>query len=161
MPIPVCLSCLDICDRIEILADKTEAADALLASLKSPYPSEDATRPHPIDLPHTSRMFKTLLQGGHFSRETQSVVPVPTFSASAFASAFMRQVGRELTLKMATDNGAFVVAELCERIRAEGTDEEREALKAWFSDIKAIEWCAAKGKTVLLASIANLGKQSL
>ena len=141
-----------------LFADKTAATDALLAGLKSAYPSEDPERLHPIDLPHTSRMFKTLLQGGHFSRETQSVVLVPTFSAVAFASAFMKQVGPDLTLKMATGNGAFVVAELCERIRVEGAAEERSRLISWFKAIETIERSDAKGKTVLLESISKLGR---
>jgi len=139
-------------------ADKTAATDALLAGLKSVYPSEDPERPHPIDLPHTSRMFKTLLQGGHFSRGTQSVTLVPTFSAGAFASAFMKQVGQDLTLKMGTGNGAFVVAELCERIRIEGAGEERATLKSWFKATETIERCDAKGKRVLLESVSKLGR---
>jgi pumilio family protein 6 len=103
-------------------------------------------------------MFKTLLQGGHFSREKQSVTLVPTFSAVAFASAFMKQVGQDLTLKMATGNGAFIVAELCERIRTEGAAEERATLRSWFKAIETIKRCDAKGKSVLLESISKLGK---
>jgi pumilio family protein 6 len=131
--------------------------DALLKMLVSSHPSEDPALPHPIDLPHTSRMYKTFLQGGHFSHETNSISPSPSFSASTFASAFLEVVGKDETLRMAKGNGAFVIAELCERIRAEGTTEERAKLKGWFEDVlKEIEESDAKGKKLLLEKVSIL-----
>lgn len=60
---------------------------------------------------------------------------------------------------MAQGNGAFVVAELCRRISTEGTDEERELLRTWFTEkevSKDIQVKETKGKSVLLESINAL-----
>ena len=154
-----------VCSSVSVLSvtqlffsDKCAATNVILKTLTSPYPSEDPAHPHAIDLPHTSRMYKTFLQGGHFSHETKSISPSPSFSASAFASTFLRVVGREMTLQIAKGNGAFVVAELCERIRVEGTDDERATLKTWFGEgaLKDIEESDAKGKRVLLEKVSML-----
>ncbi|KAF8218252.1 hypothetical protein K438DRAFT_1796570 [Mycena galopus ATCC 62051] len=56
--------------------DKTAANETLLRAASAAYPCEDD--PHPIDLPHSSRLYKTLLQGGHFNRATSGVEQVPT-----------------------------------------------------------------------------------
>ncbi|THH10377.1 hypothetical protein EW146_g8387 [Bondarzewia mesenterica] len=114
---------------------KSSAMETLLRPLASPYPSSDASTLHPLDLPHTSRLIKTLLQGGHFSHATRAVERAPRFSSKAFAEMFMRVVGRDATLAMARGPGAFVVAELLERVKAEGSDDAREELKNWVSDI--------------------------
>jgi len=68
------------------LADKKEAVEALLRALTSPYPSSSDT-PHPIDLPHTSRLYKTLLQGGHFNHSMSSIslAPASTWDRGYFA----------------------------------------------------------------------------
>jgi pumilio family protein 6 len=116
--------------------------EALLQPLTAPYPSRDTSpldagvdpRPHPIDLPHTSRVYKTLLQGGHFSHATKTVARAPSWSPATFAAAFMRVGGRQGVLAMARGEGGFVVAELCERVREEGGEEERRMLKEWFVD---------------------------
>ncbi|KIM72847.1 hypothetical protein PILCRDRAFT_829556 [Piloderma croceum F 1598] len=138
--------------------DKSVATEALLQPLTSPYPSSDPSTPHPIDLPHTSRLYKTLLQGGHFSHTTHTVTRSPSFSPSAFASAFITIVGEERTVALARGDGAFVVAELLERMIEEGSDSEKEAVKGWFkggviSDLKGGE---GKGRKVLLEKIAKL-----
>lgn len=59
---------------------------------------------------------------------------------------------------MAQGNGAFVVAELCRRISAEGTGEEKELLRRWFAEgvHKDIRGKEMKGKDVLLNSIDTL-----
>ncbi|KAI0056139.1 ARM repeat-containing protein [Artomyces pyxidatus] len=117
---------------LEAEGEKTKVMEALLVPLAAPYPSAEDTPPHPIDLPHTSRMYKTLLQGGHFSHTAHAVEPAPRFSAPEFASAFVRTVGKERTLEMARGGGAFVVAELLQRVKAEGSEAEKKVLRGWF-----------------------------
>jgi pumilio family protein 6 len=137
---------------------KAAAMDALLEPLTSPYPAEDASRPFPIDLPHTSRMYKTLLQGGHFSREDNCIVPSSSFSASSFASAFLKTVGRETTVEIAKGNGAFLVAELCGRILEEGSVGEKNTLNNWFGNAvkNDIFESQGKGRKVLLEKLNEL-----
>lgn len=139
---------------------KIKASETLLSPLSAPYPSPDADSPHPIDLPHTSRLIKTLLQGGHFSKTTKSVVPSPAFSASTFSSAFLKVVGRNATIAMANGDGAFVVAELLERVINEGSDEDKNVLRDWFGEsVKSgIEQGNAKGKKVLMEKIDVLSR---
>lgn len=138
--------------------DKSSAMTALAKALASPYPSEDPARPHPIDLPHTSRMYKSLLQGGHFSHSEQSVVRSSAFSPSEFASVFLSTVGSDTTIAIAQGNGAFVAAELVERICEEGTDEQKMKVKSWFNDsfVARLKVSEAKGKNVLIEKIGTL-----
>lgn len=138
--------------------DKSSAMKALAEALASPYPSEDPARPHPMDLPHTSRMYKSLLQGGHFSHSEHSVVRSPAFLPLEFASVFLSIVGRDTTIAIAQGDGAFVVAELLERIREEGSDEQKTKVRGWFDDsfIARMKDGEAKGKNVLVEKIKAL-----
>ncbi len=134
-----------------MFADKSKASEALLGACASPYPSEDATSVHVIDLPHTSRMYKTLLQGGHFDRKTSSIDKAPRWDAASFATAFINTLGRDVIVGMCTKgdrNGAFVVAEALGVCDA----KTREDAKKWFSSsvVKDIEGSDMKGKAVLL-----------
>ena len=85
-------------------------------------------------------------------------MPSPSFSGLAFASDFLRVVGKETTVGIAQGDGSFVVAELCGRIVEGGNREEKERLKAWFGKaiVKEIEDGNAKGKRVLLENLALL-----
>ncbi|KAH7890344.1 armadillo-type protein [Phlebopus sp. FC_14] len=138
--------------------DKSSAMASLLQPLASSYPSEDPSQPHPIDLPHTSRLHKSLLQGGHFSHSTKSIVRSSAFSPSQYASVFLSTVGKDTTMAIAEGNGAFVVAELLERIREEGSDEEKKKIKDWFDDafVTRISDSEVKGKSVLLEKLRTL-----
>ncbi|KAH0828555.1 armadillo-type protein [Lanmaoa asiatica] len=138
--------------------DKLSAMKTLAEALASPYPSEDPARLHPIDLPHTSRMYKSLLQGGHFSHSERSVLRSPMFSPSEFASEFLSTVGRDTTIAIAQGDGAFVVAELLERIRDEGSDEQRMRVRGWFNDsfVARMKDSDAKGRHVLVEKIKAL-----
>ncbi|ESK93677.1 puf family rna-binding protein [Moniliophthora roreri MCA 2997] len=145
--------------------DKTKAMEALLAAISMPYPSSDSSKPHPIDLPHTSRMYKTLLQGGHFNHTTKSVKKVPSWNALAFATQFVESIEREVVLAMCLKgekNGTFVIAELCSALVVEDAASEssqaRKKLKGWLGpDVKKqIESGDAKGQKVLLDSINHL-----
>ncbi|KAI0368550.1 ARM repeat-containing protein [Pilatotrama ljubarskyi] len=132
--------------------------DNLLKALSTPYPSTDPANPHPISLPHTSRLYKTLLQGGHFSHSTRTVERSPRFSAREFAVRFVQLVGREITVAMAKAEGAFVVAALCEQLAEHADLEERKTVKGWF-DAKTrneVEEADGKGANVLLESLKKL-----
>ncbi|KAI6130912.1 armadillo-type protein [Pisolithus croceorrhizus] len=138
--------------------DKSAAISALVQPLASAYPSDDPSRPHPINLPHTSRMYKSLLQGGHFSHSTKSVERTEFFSPADFASAFLSTVGKETTLAMAQGDGTFVVAELLQRIQEECSDESKKKVKRWFSKsfVSSIRNGEVRGKDILIEKILAL-----
>nr|GAT52007.1 predicted protein [Mycena chlorophos] len=144
--------------------DKTGAAQTLLRSASTSYPAEDTNAPHPIDLPHSARVYKTLLQGGHFNRMTNSVERASRWDASGFACDFVEVVGQDVCVAMCTQGacgGTFVVAELCGALIGGGSEEDKEAretLKRWFGGKvrKVIEDGDAKGKRVLLEKIELL-----
>lgn len=146
---PMCLCCVD----------RAGAAETLLELIASPYPAPATSPPHPVDASHVARLYKTLLQGGHYERSSKSIAkPSSSFSPWAFASSFLTGVGRDVTVGMAQGNGAFVIAELCRRISAEGTSEEKELLRTWFTEgaDKGVRGKEVKGRDVLLNSIDAL-----
>ena len=134
--------------------DKTSATTTLLKALASPSIPD----PHPIDLPPTPRLYKALLQGGHYNHTTNSIERVS--DAAAFASQFVNIVGKDATVAMCVGdgNGAFVVAELCEALLRGNLMEEKATVKKWFGRkvVEEIEAGQAKGKRVLLEKIALL-----
>lgn len=133
-----------------------------MRAISTDYPSADAALPHSIDLPHTSRIYKTLLQGGHFSHTSKAVERAPGWDAGTFAEQFVQTVGEDVTVGMCTrgeGNGAFVVAELCETlVRDTERTTARQKVKSWFGDDvrKAIEAGEAKGRKVLLEKLGLL-----
>ena len=120
------------------------ASDALLSALAFPYPSTDPANPHPISLPHTSRLYKTLLQGGHYSHSTKSIIPAPVsaFSPIQFAYTWLlghdsnqpasalknadtvinksdkKETVQQIALSPTSAGGAFVLAALVDRVRS-------------------------------------------
>ncbi|TFK32301.1 armadillo-type protein [Crucibulum laeve] len=144
--------------------DKTAATKSLLDIISAPYPSTNASSPHPIDLPHTSRTYKALLQGGHFNHDTKTIDRSPSWDAGKFAVAFVDTVGKDGIVAMCTKgdkNGLFVVAELCTSLvqdDVEGGPLARQKVRGWFSSSvqKEIENGDAKGTKVLLEKIALL-----
>ena len=114
--------------------------------------------PHPIDLPPTSRLYKFLLQGGHYNHTINAIERVS--DTAAFASQFVNIVGKDATVAMCVGdgNGAFVVAELCEALIRGDLLEEKVKVKGWFGEklVQEIEAGQAKGKRVLLEKIALL-----
>ncbi|KAJ6617539.1 puf family RNA-binding protein [Mycena sp. CBHHK59/15] len=139
--------------------DKEAASQTTLRAVSAEYPA--APSPHPIDLPHSSRLYKTLLQGGHFNRATGGVEKAAGWDATVFATQFVDTVGKEVCVEMCTKgerNGAFVLAELCEALNAPGGEAARKTMKSWFSAdvVKDIESGEAKGKKLLLEKIAAL-----
>ncbi|KAJ3717961.1 armadillo-type protein [Lentinula raphanica] len=154
-------------------------------ALATPYPaSSDASSSstsspphHPIDLPHTSRLYKTLLQGGHFNHSLKTIDKSDKWDPAAFALDFVKTVGGEdggVIKDMCTKgerNGTFVVAESCGALavgRSGGADESasvkeiRERLRGWLSTpeirkaIEEGEKNGARGTKVLLDAIGTL-----
>ncbi|KAI9457592.1 ARM repeat-containing protein [Lactarius psammicola] len=141
---------------LETHGDKGAAIEALLSPLETDYPSEGP--PHPIDLPHTSRLYKALLQGGHFSHDTNAIESRPNFEPSAFATAFLRHVTPANIIAMARGGGGFVIAALVERVVASGTPEECSILNKCLAGLKAeVEGRQIKGSSVLSEGISLLG----
>jgi pumilio family protein 6 len=162
------------CSRSSTFSDKEGAMETLLRALTPPASGEPDALPHLIDLPPTSRLYKTLLQGGHYDRTSQAIsrIQPSIWDSTAFASKFVRQVGEKATVGMCTGqgNGAFVVAELAEALlRGSSNDitegqwvkeaiDAKETLKGWFGEevLRQIEHGDAKGKNVLLEKLSVL-----
>ncbi|THH26885.1 hypothetical protein EUX98_g7302 [Antrodiella citrinella] len=141
--------------------DKTAASKAILGLLSTPYPSSDPAAPHLITLPHVSRLYKLLLQGGHYSQSTKSIERSPSFSPLDFATQFIQIVGKDNTVSMAKEEAAFVVAALCETVVSAGDEgaEARKALKSWLAGDVRKELAKdeqQRGRRVLLEQIASL-----
>jgi pumilio homology domain family member 6 len=141
------------------LLDEASAIGAVLRPLATLYPGQNSK--HPIEHAHTSRLFKTLFQGGHWSQSTSSIERSQTFNAGSFASAFLRIVGEndgERVVAMAKSEGAFVVAELCERINLEGSELDKKLLRKWFDDVvmEDLERLEVRGMGVLLEKLKAL-----
>jgi pumilio homology domain family member 6 len=138
-------------------ADKTKAIQTLLTPVSAEYPSSDLSAPHPLDLPHMGRMYKTLLQGGHFSRENQNIESSKHWEPAKFADAWVSTVGKDVTLAAARAGGTFVVAELVERLLRDGSAETKKMVKEWFKPIrKEIKAWDAKGGQVLAEKVDAL-----
>ncbi|KAI0251069.1 ARM repeat-containing protein [Lactifluus subvellereus] len=140
---------------LEAHGDKEAAIEALLIPLKTSYPSDGS--PHPIDLPHTSRLYKVLLQGGHFSHATNAIVSRPNFNPSTFASAFLHHVKSADIAAMACGGGSFVIAALLERVIADGTPEECNSLSECLSGLREDGGKRTKGWAALSEGITLLG----
>jgi len=139
--------------------DKEAAMEALLIPLGTAYPSDGV--PHPIALPHTSRLYKVLLQGGHFSHATNAVVRRPNFNPSAFATAFLRHVKPADITAMAHGGGGFVVAALLECVVVDGTAEECSRLNECVSGLKDDEEQSIRGWAALLEGMRLLGSKAV
>ena len=134
--------------------DKTKAMQTLASLLNETYPSPSDDRLHVVDVPHAGRMYKTLLQGGHFSHATHGIMTVPgnLFSPMQFSRAWMKGVDHDRTKKLALGGGAFVVASLVERVWKDGDEKERKDIMGWFDEafLKDLRGSEVKGKKVLL-----------
>ncbi|KIY70047.1 ARM repeat-containing protein [Cylindrobasidium torrendii FP15055 ss-10] len=134
--------------------DKTAASAALVSAVAHTYPSTDAANPHLIDLAHSGRMYKTLLQGGHFNKTSRAVEKLPRWDGGAFAQAFIEAVGQDVFVGICTKGekgGVFVAAEA---LRACPEAEKQKAVK-WFTKdvLKDIKKGEFKGKGVLLEQL--------
>ncbi|TRM57377.1 armadillo-type protein [Schizophyllum amplum] len=161
--------CILVTDIMLYAEDGTQRRriTAMLGAASAPYPAPPADEdgdadmdavdsPHVIDLPHAARLYKTLLQGGHFSHAQGAVERAERWDASAFAVRFADVVGKGTVVAMCTAGargGVFVVAELLGAL----PKEKRAEVCAWFTpavrdDIEAGD---AKGKKVLLEKLAD------
>ena len=80
------------------------------------------------------------------------------FAPEAFASAFLAQVPEGVIREMARGDGAFIVAELIERVRAEGSEEDRARLVEVFGKAgrevrKEVESGQPRGWNVLVKKL--------
>lgn len=144
---------------LTLKTDKSPASGTLLEALTAPYPSPDVMSPHLISLPHASRLYKTLLQGGHYNHKTNEVESPESWSAAHFAKRFVKVVGQETTIAIARGDGAFVVAALCEQLtKDQDSIAEQKAISQWFTKTvrKEIADANGKGSTVLLEALQKL-----
>ncbi len=139
--------------------DSTAASTALLSTL---IPQDDDRETLPsINSSHVARLFKSLLQGGHFSQSSGSVEKSPYFDAGAFTRAFLHVLGEERIVEMSKSGGTFVVVEL---LQAVSTDEqlaqERALVRSWFtSEVKEqIRNSDVKGRELLIEKIEQLAR---
>lgn len=144
-----------------MFVDKSAASEALLKAIATPYPSQDPATPHPISLPHASRLYKLLLQGGHFSQQTKTVVRSELFSPLDFAQKFIDIVGQDATISLTKGDGVFLVTALCETVVSGGDKNKslQKTLRTWFStDVrKTLEADKEKrGMSTLLTQISAL-----
>ena len=153
--------------------DRTSSINALVSLLSRTYPTpvpSNGELMHLIDIPHASRLIKTLVQGGHFDKKTSAISLAPSWSTSttdqppprvAFIKAFVSEIDEEDMLKMACASGAFVIAELISATTkelGEQLKEEREVLKGYFGAeaVKKITSARPKGMDVLLERVKAL-----
>lgn len=158
MPKEVCSCIFVIKEKILTFSystDKSKAIKSLISLLQQLYPSPDDSKPHVIDVPHSCRVYKTLLQGGHYSIQEKAVNHAPLFTPAAFASEWLRSVGKENTQAMCLGGGAFVLSALCEQVKREGSQKEKTTLKEWFDEsfVKKLNDSDAKGRQVLIDSL--------
>ena len=144
------------------LPDKTSATKTLLDAIAIPYPSSDPSNPHLIDCSWASRMYKTLLQGGHFNKKTQSVELTESWDAFKFSSLFVDIVPQMTVIAMCTEgekNGGFVIATLCETlVKKDDQTAERRKVKSWFGEKEkvAIKEGNGRGQLLLLEALELL-----
>ncbi|KAL9709456.1 Pumilio y domain member 6 [Leucoagaricus gongylophorus] len=142
--------------------DKTSATKTLLDAIAIPYPSSDPSNPHLIDCSWASRMYKTLLQGGHFNKKTQSVELTESWDAFKFSSLFVDIVPQMTVIAMCTEgekNGGFVIATLCETlVKKDDQTAERQKVKSWFGEKEkvAIKEGNGRGQLLLLEALELL-----
>lgn len=140
---------------------------SLITLLKRPYPSSPPDPQHIIDIPHASRTYKTLLQGGHYSHAEGAVTrpspsppsdSTPSFDPSAFASRWLNTIDSNTTKAIGLGGGTFVLAALVDIIRKEGSEEDRKALAGQLDRAyaKEVEKSEVKGKKVLLDALNSV-----
>lgn len=145
------------------LIDKKAATESILKALAQPYPSSDPTSPHLISLSHASRLYKLLLQGGHYSKQARSIERLASFDPLEFARCFIDVVGKEIITSMALEEGAFVVAALCETVISSGekATELKAQLSGWFDqDVRkrlSADEGDHKGRSLLIDQVVALG----
>ncbi|QRW07626.1 pumilio homology domain family member 4 [Ceratobasidium sp. AG-Ba] len=139
--------------------DKSKALNALLAPISKPYtplpsgsdPSDPSLDTHILNLSHASRMYKTLIQGGHFNQQTKQIERVEGAPKNV-TPAFMHAAGKDNLIAMGLGDEAFLVAEIVGRLQEEGNEAGLEEVKGWFGkEIRTkLKTEGKKGSNVLL-----------
>ncbi|KZT52352.1 ARM repeat-containing protein [Calocera cornea HHB12733] len=140
--------------------DKTAATETLLR------PIRDATEEGNweeltllINHPHVSRLYKTLIQGGHYEKEIAGVVESPSWSGADFATTFFDAAGGNKTgealVKIASGSGAFLIAELAGRLK--DTSAGKKMRKVFDASVlEHIQQADVRGSTVLIEKVHAL-----
>ena len=137
------------------MTDKTAAVKALSAPLQVPYADDS----HILRLPHATRIYKTLLAGGHFDSETSSVEIVDSDLRSQFAQAVWlaitsEEAGGESNLRdMVLGDVAFVLIELINALKDEQKVDVSRILGGSVDQIRA---GTAKGSSALADLLDSL-----
>ncbi|CAE6355347.1 unnamed protein product [Rhizoctonia solani] len=119
--------------------DKSKALDALLAPVSNPYsppdPESDLSDPtittHILNLSHASRIYKTLVQGGHFNQQTKKIERSEQ-APKEVARKFIHTAGKENVIAMALGDGGFIIAEVIGKLKEEGDQENLKQVRSWF-----------------------------
>jgi pumilio homology domain family member 6 len=138
-------------------SDTKTAAESLLSTLLPQ--ANDQEEPLSISSAHVARLFKALLQGGHFSQATKLVERSPHFDREGLVHSFVETVGQERTLEMTREGGAFVVIELLEALEQdEKLSKERDLVRSWFDKPtkKQLAGSDIKGRDLLLEKLGKL-----
>lgn len=104
--------------------------------------SEPAAQTHILNLTHASRLYKTLIQGGYYDKKLKRTERAE-HAPKGVARAFMHAAGKDNTVAMALGEGTFIVAELMDKLKEEGHDEELKELRSWFG--KDVRGTLSKG----------------
>jgi pumilio family protein 6 len=150
-------------------SDKTAAIDALVSPLTAVYPDPapvdtdlDHQTAHPLDLSHSTRTYKILLSGGHYSTSTNTVdvhdpTLSPSFAGAAWSALTSEEAGgKDNIVRVGCGNAPFVVVELIEALK--GGKEEGEVRKTLGSKAakERIGKSVRKGANVLAEKLATL-----
>ncbi|CAE6443792.1 unnamed protein product [Rhizoctonia solani] len=119
--------------------DKSKALEALLAPISNAYtppaPESDLSDPtimtHILNLSHASRLYKSLVQGGHFNQQTKEIERSEQ-APKGVAGKFMYAAGKENVTSMALGEGGFVIAEVVGKLKEEGDQEKLKEIRSWF-----------------------------
>ncbi|KAH7323362.1 armadillo-type protein [Rhizoctonia solani] len=119
--------------------DKSKALDALLAPISNPYtapePEFDLSDPtittHILNLSHASRLYKTLVQGGHFNQQSKQIERSEQAPKNV-AGKFMHAAGKENVISMTLGEGGFIVAEVIGKLKEEEDQENLKEIRSWF-----------------------------
>lgn len=92
---------------------------------------------------------------------TKSVEPSPRADATSFAVLLARKLGREQIKAFAKGDGAFVVVEMCERLKVgegEKAEQMRKEMSGWWTaeELEELRGDGGKGRGVLVDKILAL-----
>ncbi|KAF8751134.1 hypothetical protein RHS01_08716 [Rhizoctonia solani] len=106
-----------------------------LKPIRSPDPESDLSDPtittHILNLSHASRLYKTLVQGGHYNQQTKSIERSEQAPKSV-PKKFMYVAGKENVVSMALGEGGFIVAEVVGKLKDEGDYDDLKEIRSWF-----------------------------